>query len=178
MRIQSAEKFEPMATSQVTTRCRLRQLVPAEEHQADEGRLEEEGHEPLDGERRTEDVADIVAVVAPVHTELEFHGDAGRDAEDEVDAEQRGPEFRHLPPDRAVGHHIDRLHDRHDDRQTQRERHEEEVIHSGHRELQSRQFDHVEFHVSVSFCLSGGALPPGLAAVLRGRAGAALIWIK
>jgi hypothetical protein len=141
-----------MATSQVTPQgAALRQLVPAEEHQADERRLEEEGHEPLDGERRAEDVADVVAVVAPVHAELEFHGDAGRHAEDEVDAEQRGPEFRHLPPDRPARHHVDRLHDRHDDRQTQRERHEEEVIHCGHRELQSRQFDHVEFHVSYSF---------------------------
>jgi hypothetical protein len=130
---------------------RLRQLVPAEEHQAHERRLEEEGHQPLDGQGRAEDVADVVGVVAPIHAELEFHGDAGRHAEDEVDPEQRGPEFRHLPPDRPIGHHVDRLHDRHDDRQTQRERHEEEVIHCGHRELQSRQFDHVEFHVSYSF---------------------------
>jgi hypothetical protein len=95
--------LEPIATSQATVRCcHLAQLVPAEEEQPDEGRLEEEGHQPFDRQRRAEDVADIVAVVAPVHAELEFHGDAGGDAEHEVDAEQRAPELRHLPPDRAA----------------------------------------------------------------------------
>jgi hypothetical protein len=126
--------------------CTFGQLVPAEEEEPHEGRLEEEGHQPLDRQRRAEDVADVVAVVAPVHTELEFHGDAGGDAEDEVDAEQRAPEFRHLPPDRAARHDIDGLHDRHEDRQTQRQRHEEEVIQRCHRELQARQLDHVQLH--------------------------------
>lgn len=69
------------------------EFVPAEEHQPDEGGLEEEGHEPLDRERRAEEGADLVALIAPVHAELEFHSDAGRHAEHEVDAEERGPEF-------------------------------------------------------------------------------------
>jgi hypothetical protein len=66
--------------------------------------------------------------------------------EHEVDAEQRAPEFRHLPPDRAAGHDIDRLHDRHEDRQTQRQRHEQEVIHGCHRKLQARQLDDIKLH--------------------------------
>ncbi len=58
----------------------LGEPVPAEEEQADEGGLEEERHQPLDGQRRAEDVADVVAVVGPVGTELEFHGQSGGDA--------------------------------------------------------------------------------------------------
>ncbi|EGE55402.1 hypothetical protein RHECNPAF_930048 [Rhizobium etli CNPAF512] len=65
----------------------LRQLVPAEEEQTDEGRLQEEGHQAFDRQRRAEDVADIIAVIAPVHAELEFHDDAGGDADHEIDAE-------------------------------------------------------------------------------------------
>jgi hypothetical protein len=62
---------------------------------------------------------------------------------DEVDPEQRAPEFRHLPPDRAARHDIDGLHDRDDDRQTKRQRHEKKVIHGCHRKLQARQLDDI-----------------------------------
>jgi len=92
----------------------LRQLVPAEEEQADEGRLQEEGHQAFDGQRRAEDVAHIMAVVAPVHAELEFHDDARRHAHGEVDAEQDTPELGHVAPDGSVRHHVDRLHDSED----------------------------------------------------------------
>ena len=40
-----------------------RQLVPAEDPQAEERRLEEEREQPLDGQRRAEDVADEPGVV-------------------------------------------------------------------------------------------------------------------
>jgi hypothetical protein len=77
IRIHSAEKLEPSATAQVADQvAHLGELVPAEEEQADEGGFQEEGHQPLDGQRRAEDVAHVVAVVAPVHAELEFHGHA------------------------------------------------------------------------------------------------------
>lgn len=117
----------------------LRQLVPAEEEQTDEGRLEEEGHQAFDRQRRTEDVADIVAVVAPVHAELEFHDDAGGDAEHEVDAEQPAPEFGHLPPDLAAGHDIDGFHDRQEHGQAERQGHEQEVVKRRQRKLEARK---------------------------------------
>ncbi|MNJ37901.1 hypothetical protein D3C77_327370 [compost metagenome] len=104
------------------------QLVPAEEHQADEGRLEEEGHQALDRQRRPEDVPDVVGVVAPVHAELEFHGQAGRDAQHEVDAEDRAPEAGDGPPDRPTGHHIDALHDDQHEGKAQGEGHEQKVV--------------------------------------------------
>ena len=131
--------------SQVTMRCcTLRQAVPAEEEQADEGGLEEEGHQPFDGERHAENVADIMGVIGPVGSELELHGDAGGDAHREINAEQRAPEFHRVAPDRAAGHHIDALHDGDQQREAERERHEKEVVERGQRELQARQSDDVE----------------------------------
>ena len=114
----------------------LAQLVPAEKEQPDKGCLKKEGHQPFDRQRRPENVADIMAVIAPVHPELKFHGDSGGNSEGEIDAEQQAPEFGHLPPYRAVGHHVDRFHDRHEDREPQCQRNKEEVIHDRHGKLQ------------------------------------------
>ena len=115
--------------------------VPAEEEQADEGRLEEERHQALDRQRRAEDVADVVRVVGPVGAELELQGDAGGHAHGEVDAEQDAPELGHALPDLATGHHVDRLHDREHEHQAERQRHEQEVIQRGQGELQARKID-------------------------------------
>ena len=111
--------------------------IPAEEEEADKGCFEEEGHQALDRQRRAENVADIVAVIAPVHAELEFHRDAGGHPQHEVDAEQGSPEFGHLSPDRPVGHDIDCFHDRDDHGKSQCQRHEQEVIERCHCKLQS-----------------------------------------
>jgi hypothetical protein len=120
------------------------ELVPAEEEQADERGLEEEGHQALERERHAEDVADVVGEVGPVGTELELHGEPGGHAHGEVDAEQQAPEAGHAPPDRPPGHDVHALHDREQPRQAERERHEQEVVERGQRELQARQRDHVE----------------------------------
>ena len=111
------------------------QLVPTEEEQADEGGFQKERHQTLDGEGCAEYVANVLAIVAPIHAKLEFHGDAGRHTNRKVDAEQCAPELGHLPPDRAIGHHIDRFHDGDDDRQADGQRHEQEVKHRGGGEL-------------------------------------------
>ena len=122
----------------------LGEAIPAEEEKADEGCLEEEGHEAFDRERGAEDVADIVAVVGPVHAELEFHGDAGGDAHGEVDAEEQAPELGHLAPDLAAGHDIDALHDAEEQREAKRQRHEQEVVHRREAELQPRELHHIQ----------------------------------
>ena len=116
----------------------LGELVPAEEEEADEGRLEEEGHQPFDRERRAEDVADVVAVVGPVGSKLEFHGDPGGHPHGEVDAEEPAPELRHLPPDLAPGHDVDALHDAKEERKAKGQRHEQEVVHGRQAELHAR----------------------------------------
>jgi len=123
----------------------LAQAIPAEEEQPDEGRFEEERHQSFDGERRAENVADVVGVIGPIGAELKFHGDAGGDAHGEIDAKQRAPELRRLFPDFSSGHHIDAFHDREQQREAQRQRHEQEVIHRRQRELQAREGDDVEF---------------------------------
>ena len=113
----------------------LAQTIPAEEEQADERRFKEERHEPFECERCTENVANVVRVVGPVRAELEFHRDAGRNAEGEVDAEQFAPEARHVFPDHATCHHVNGFHDHHEPTKAQCERHENEVIHDRHGKL-------------------------------------------
>ncbi|MNI38998.1 hypothetical protein D3C73_931640 [compost metagenome] len=100
------------------------QALPAEEEQADEGRFQEERHQTFDGQRRTEDVTHVVAVVRPVHAELELHHQAGGHADGEVDAEQGAPEQGHLPPDLLAGHDVHAFHDGHHEGQAKRERYE------------------------------------------------------
>ena len=126
------------------------QPVPGEEEQADEGRFEEEGHQPFDRQRRAEHIADIMRVIGPVGAELEFHGDAGGDAHGEIDAEQHAPEFHHVAPDRLAGHHIDGFHDAEQDGKPQRQRHEDEMIKRGNRELQAGKLDDIHCRPSVS----------------------------
>ena len=77
-----------------------REPVPAEDPEPEEGRLEEERGEALDRERRAEDVADELRVHRPVHPELELLDEAGRDADREVDQEER-PEEASQPQPRS-----------------------------------------------------------------------------
>ena len=113
------------------------EAVPAEEEEADEGRLQEEGEDSFNRERRAENVADIMRVIAPIRAELEFHRHAGRDAHRKIDPEERAPEFRRVAPDRASGHHIDALHDRKQPGEAEGQGNEEKVIERGQRELQT-----------------------------------------
>ena len=89
-----------------------RQLVPAEDPEADEGRLEEEREQALERERRAEDVADEPGVLRPVHAELELLHDAGDDAHREVDEEDLAEEPREAEVLRLAGAIPGRLEDR------------------------------------------------------------------
>ena len=94
-----AESRVPTCTSQMQAACSLAgQPVPAEDPQAEEGRLEEEREQPLDRQRGAEDVADEARVVAPVHPELELLDDAGDHADGEVDQEELAEELRQPQP--------------------------------------------------------------------------------
>ena len=81
----------------------------AEQEQAEEGRFEEEGEHPLHRQRLADHAAREAREPRPVGSELELHGNAGDDAEDEVDGEQSTQDTRGLgvaaigPPDR---HHL------------------------------------------------------------------------
>ena len=113
----------------------LGDAAPAEDPQAEEGRLEEEGEQRLEGQRRAEDVTDEAAVAAPVHPELELLDDAGDQAEGEVDREELAEELRH--PQVALVARADppRVVPGHDRGEPDRDRHEEEVVDGGDREL-------------------------------------------
>ena len=127
---------------------RLRQPVPAEEEQADHGRLQEEGHQALDRQRRPEDVAHVVRVVGPVGAKLKLQRDAGRHAQCEIDAEELAPEAGHVLPDDVACHHIDAFHDDQQPDHAQRQRHEQEVVHRRRRKLQAREIDQlIGYHV-------------------------------
>jgi hypothetical protein len=121
----------------------FRQTVPAKEEETDKGGFEEKGHQTFDGEWRAEDVADIMAVIGPVHPELEFHGDAGGDAHGEIDAEQNAPEFGRLAPNLLASHDIDALHDSEQNRKAKRQGHEEKMIKGGQAELQPGELHNV-----------------------------------
>ena len=82
--------------------------IAAEQHQAEEPALEEEREDALGREQAAEDVADEPRVLGPVHAELEFLDDAGRDAEGEDQAVDLDPEERQAPPFRVLGPDVDR----------------------------------------------------------------------
>ena len=78
-----------MATSQIAVRWTfLLTRSQPNAHTARKVDSKEEGGRGFDGQQRAEDVAHIFRVARPVGPELEFEGDPGHDAEDEVDEEQ------------------------------------------------------------------------------------------
>ena len=118
-----------------------RELVPPEDPQPQERRLQEEGRQALDRERRAEHVADELRVDRPVHAELELLDETGRDADREVDQKQRAEEVRQPKPRLVTRPPPQRLEDRDDRAQSKRQRYEQEVIEAGRRKLGPRQID-------------------------------------
>jgi hypothetical protein len=121
----------------------LGEPAPAEDPQAEEGRLQEEGEQGLEGQRRAEDVTDEAAVVAPVHPELELLDDAGDQAEGEVDHEELAEELGQSQPLRLVRAHPHEVEVGDDEGHADRDRHEEEVVDGRDGELPSRQVEGV-----------------------------------
>jgi hypothetical protein len=71
----------------------LAHALAAEEHHAQEPRLEEEGGEHLTGHERSDHRAGAVGEDAPVGAELVGHDDAGNHAHPEGDGEDLLPVF-------------------------------------------------------------------------------------
>ena len=94
--IQKPESVAPNETMHAAKKRSPEEIaVPPEEEEPEEAGLEEEGEDPLGGERRPEDVADEPRVAGPVRPELELHRDPRRDADGERDGEDLQPEVRH-----------------------------------------------------------------------------------
>ncbi len=115
----------------------LRESVPPEDPNAQEGGFEEEGRETLHGQGTSEDVAHEAGVVRPVHSELELLDQPGYDADGHVD-QQQGPEELRQPLERGIVVAIPAgLEQRDQERQSDGHRHEEEVVDAGGGELPS-----------------------------------------
>jgi len=115
--------------------------VPAEDPEPEEGGLEGERCEALDRERGAEDVADELRVDRPVHPELKLLNQSGGDPDREVDQQQR-PEEAGQPQPRLVARPVpQRLHDRDERGEPERQGHKKEVIERGHRELNAGEVD-------------------------------------
>src|SRR5208283_1716514 len=65
-----------------------------EEKQAQKTGFEKEGKNPLHGKGLADNAAGGFGKFGPVGAELKFHGDAGDDADGEVDGEDFGPKAR------------------------------------------------------------------------------------
>jgi hypothetical protein len=122
----------------------LRQPVPPEDPDADEGRLEEERQDALECERSAEHVPDEAGVVRPVHAELELLHDAGDDPHREVDEEHATEEPGELQVVRPAGPVPRGLERRHDDGHADRQRDEQEVVDRREAELPPRQDQGIE----------------------------------
>ena len=119
------------------------QVLPAEDPQAEERRLDEERRQALDRERRAEDVADVARVRRPVHAELELLHDAGDDAEREVDEEELPEEARQPQPPLVARAVPRRLHPDEEPDEPDRQRDEEEVVERRDSKLPTREVERV-----------------------------------
>ena len=119
----------PIATHQMVARWMpLERPAPAEDPQAQEGGLEEEGQEGLDSQGSAENVTDEAGVLGPVHAELELLDDASGDAESEVNKKELTEEAGSLQPVLLAGAVPCGLHDRDQQGQADRQRYEDEVV--------------------------------------------------
>ncbi len=120
-----------------------REAFLAEEEEAEEGGFEEEGEDAFHGEGLADDSAGAAGELGPVGAELKLHGDAGDDAEDEVDGEDAGPEARGLVVAGVVAGEGDGLEDDDEQRQPHGELGEEIVIGDGERKMDAVEEENV-----------------------------------
>ncbi len=133
----------------------FRHALLAEEEEAEEGRFEEEGKDALHGEGLADDAAGAPRELRPVGAELEFHGDTGDDAEEEVNRENLRPEARGLIPAVIVGTQGDELHDHHQQRQAHGELREQIVERNSKRKMDAVQQESV--HTTLTVIARGAA---------------------
>ena len=121
-------------------------LVPAEQHDAEERRLEEERGDDLVGDERADDVAGEVGEARPVGAELVAHDDAGHDAEPERHGEHLDPEAEQVAVERVARPQPVELEGGEPAREADGEGREDDMEGNGERELDARQHERVEFH--------------------------------
>ena len=120
--------------------------LPAEQHDAEEGRFEEEGGDHLVGDHRTEHVARELGIARPVRAELVAHDDARDDAEAEGHRKDLHPEAEEVAVERIAGAQPVEFERHEPARKPDREGREDDVERDREGELDARQHQRVEFH--------------------------------
>ena len=124
-------------------------LVPAEEENGQEARLEEEGEDALGGQGAAEDVADVARVGGPIRAELKFHDDAGGNADGEGEREHLRPEAGHLVIELLAGGDPQAFHDDKHEAKPDTQRRVDVMERDGERKLDAGEKEHVhENHAS------------------------------
>ena len=135
---------------------RLRHAVDAEEHDAEEPRLQEEGGQHLVAHQRPDDRAGLVGEDAPVGAELVAHHDARHDAHAEGEREGLHPDAEEADVVVAPGPEPQPLQHGEIAAEPDGEGGEDDVEGDGEGELQAREQNGIE--------IVHGAAAPGLAA--------------
>ena len=117
----------------------LRDSVPAEDPDPEEGRLQEEGGQALHGQRSAEDVAHQPRVGGPVHAELELLNESRDHPDRHIDQEQRTEEASKSAISVVAVAVPRRLQQGDQERETDSDRHEKEVVDAGTGELPAGQ---------------------------------------
>ena len=152
-RIQNAEIAVPIATDDRGEHVQPgRHALPAEQHDAEEGRFEEEGGQHLVADERADDVADDDREAAPIGAELVAEHDARHHAHGERDREDLGPEPRQPVQVLAAGDEPAEQQRRDEGGQPDREAREDDVERDREGELQPGKQDGIEVHRSFPRC--------------------------
>ena len=117
--------------------------LQAEQHDAEEAGLEEEGGQHLVGHQRADHGPGLVGEHRPVGAELVGHHDARHDAHAEGDGEDLQPVIEQVDEDVASGPQPERFQHRQIARQPDRERREDDVKGHGESELRPRQLNRI-----------------------------------
>ena len=146
-RIQKADMSVPAATISGGEEVQAAaDAFHAEQHDAEEAGLEEEGRQHLVAHQGAEDGAGLVGEYAPVGAELVAHDDARHDAHAEADGEDLLPVVEEGEEDGAAGEEPQRLQDGEVAGEPDGEGREDDVERDREGELQPGQGEGVELH--------------------------------
>ena len=119
----------------------LAHFLPAEEHHRYKRSFHEEGQNPFNSQRRTEDIAYEPRIITPIRTKFKFQNQTGCHTNGKVNTEKFHPKFGCPFPEFIACFIIQRLHYSHYHRQSERKGNKNPVVHSCHRKLGSRPID-------------------------------------
>ena len=155
-RIQNADSVVPIATRIGGDDVQQRvHAVPAEQHDPEEGGLEEERRQHFVADERPDDVADDDREAAPVRAELIGEHDAGDDAHRERDGEDLRPEAGEVAQVLAPGHAPAHEQRRDERGEPDREAREDDMEGDRERELDACEEKGVNVHVVLPAAQDG-----------------------